>query len=386
MSLVDYDEVRPWARAIRARVTDRQMPPWHIDKTVGIQAFENDRSLTDAEIATITRWAQSGAPRGNPSDLPPPRTFADDEGWNFAAQFGPPDLVLKSQPFTMPAQGMDVWWRPVTPTGLTEDRWVRAIEIKPSTPEGRRVTHRALVRLEQAGDDGGRASQPGLLTEWVVGGAGEVLPQDTGRLMKAGAAIAWDVHYHAVGEAATDQMRLGIYFYPKGQEPKWRQSLENFTSVAGGAREMDMPPNTTLVTERVHELASAGRVESFAPHMHWRGTAMAIEAEFPDGRTAVLSHVRNFSFNWQTNYVYAKHAAPLLPKGTKLRVTSWYDNTANNRANPDPNQWVGWGERAVDEVGEAWLTITYLTDQEFESQVRQRAAVGEGTPGAAPAR
>lgn len=375
MALEDYDQIRPWARAIRARVVDRQMPPWHIDRSVGVQAFKNDRSLTDAEIATISQWAAGGAPRGDLNDLPPPRVFANDDDWNYAAQFGPPDLVLKSQPFTMAAQGPDMWWRPITSTGLTEDRWVRAIEIKPSTPEGRQVTHRALVRLKQVEGDGAEFdAEPGFLAEWVLGTAGEILPVDTGRLMKAGSKIVWDVHYHAVGEAVTDQMRIGIYFYPKGQVPKFRQSLEVVSAVEGGAREMDLPPNSTLMTQGSQVLPRAGRLEAFSPHMHWRGTAMLLEATLPDGRTQVLNHVRNFNFAWQMNYVYADHAAPLLPKGTRLRVTAWYDNTANNRANPDATQWVGWGERAVDEVGQAWLTMTYLSDADFEAASKQRAA------------
>lgn len=373
MALEDYDQIRPWARAIRARVSDRQMPPWHIDKSVGVQAFKNDRSLTDAEIAIIAQWAAGGAPRGDLKTMPPAPTFANDDDWNYQAQLGPPDLVLKSQPYTMAAQGPDMWWRPITSTGLTEDRWIRAIEIKPSTPEGRRVTHRALVRLKQVEDDG-TVPEPGLLAEWVLGAAGEVLPSDRGRLMKAGSKIVWDIHYHAVGEAITDQMRIGIYFYPKGQEPKFRQSLEAFSSVPAGGRDMDLPPNATLVTQASHTLQRAGRVEAFSAHMHWRGTAMLVEAVMPDGRVEALSHVRDFNFAWQTNYIYADHAAPLLPKGTTLRITSWYDNTANNRANPDPSQWVGWGERAVDEVGQAWLTITYLPDADFEAARRARSA------------
>jgi len=135
MSLVTYAETRPWARSIRARVADHQMPPWNIDKTVGVQSFKNDRSLTDKQIDTILKWVDAGAPQGNPKDMPEPRTWPEDQGWNFAAMFGQkePDMIVKSHDFTMPAQSQDAWDKRVTPSGLTEPRWVRAIEIRPKS-------------------------------------------------------------------------------------------------------------------------------------------------------------------------------------------------------------------------------------------------------------
>ena len=154
MSLQTYAESRPWARSIKNRVETRQMPPWHIDPTVGIQEFQNDRSLTRAEIDTVVRWVDGGAPQGNPADLPPPAVFADDDVWNYADRFGgPPDLIVTSTPYTMPALAQDRWWKPLVPTGLTEDRWVRAIEMRPSTVDGRKVTHHALARLVQEEED-----------------------------------------------------------------------------------------------------------------------------------------------------------------------------------------------------------------------------------------
>jgi len=148
MSLVTYEESRPWAKAIRERVITRQMPPWHIDKTVGIQQFKNDRSLTDAQIATMVKWVDAGAPKGDPKDMPPPRVWPDESKWGFADQFGPPDLIIKSPDWSVPAVALDAWYKPVVPTGLTEPRWVRAIEIHPATVKGRKVTHHALARLQ----------------------------------------------------------------------------------------------------------------------------------------------------------------------------------------------------------------------------------------------
>src|SRR5690348_8493184 len=157
MSLVTYQETRPWAKAIKERVVTRNMPPWHLDKTVGIQKFQNDRSLTDEQIDIIARWVDSGAPLGDVKDLPPAKQWPNDEEWELAKEFGPPDVIIKSEPYTMPAQGQDVWWKPGTPVPLTEARWVRAVEMRPGSLAGRRITHHALARLEQEEPD----AQPG---------------------------------------------------------------------------------------------------------------------------------------------------------------------------------------------------------------------------------
>jgi hypothetical protein len=149
MSLLTYDEAKLFAPLIKSRVSARTMPPWHLDKTVGIQEYQNDRSLTDREIETLVRWADAGAPLGDPKDLPPPVTFPDPNRWQLADQFGSPDLVLKSPPFTLAAHTQDKWYRPLIETGITEPRWVRAIEVKPSYPEGRKIVHHVLTFLEQ---------------------------------------------------------------------------------------------------------------------------------------------------------------------------------------------------------------------------------------------
>ena len=192
MSLQTYEEVRPWARSIKNRVETRQMPPWHIDENVGIQDFANDRSLTRQQIELIGQWADNGAPRGNLADLPAPAVFADDDVWNFADLFGgAPNLVIYSTPYTMPALAQDRWWKPEVSTGMTEDSWIRALEIRPSTVDGRRITHHALARLQQEEEDGalGAAVRCGSRTADGVGGrqtgrdhAREQRQADQGRL------------------------------------------------------------------------------------------------------------------------------------------------------------------------------------------------------------
>jgi hypothetical protein len=368
MSLVTYQEVRPWAKAIKERVVTHQMPPWHLDKTVGIQQFANDRSLTDAQIDTIVRWVDAGAPLGDPKDLPAAKQWPSDEEWQLAKRYGPPDLVIKSEAFTMPAHGQDVWWKPATPVPLTEARWVRAVEMRPGSLAGRRIVHHALARLEQdesgAGSDDDPANGPGLLMEWAIGKQYDIYRPNTGKLLLPGSQIRWDIHMHAVGDTVRDHVELGVYLYPKGEVPKYRTRLTLFGSVPGNL--LDIPPNTVTQTQSFHVLREPARLENFQPHMHLRGKAMSIEAILPDGTTRMLSYVDHFNFNWMTNYIYTDDAAPVLPKGTVLRIASVYDNTTANRNNPDPNQWVGWGDRTVDEMGHAWVNVTYISEDDYK--------------------
>ena len=380
MSLVTFQESRPWARSIKSRVETRQMPPWHLDKTVGIQDFKNDRSLTDDELATIVAWVDGGAPMGNAADMPAPVQWPDASKWNFAEIFdGPPDLIVKSTPYTMPAEANDAWWKPMVPTGLTEDRWVRAIEMRPGTVDGRRIVHHSIARLQQEEDNPlarGNADDPdnpfnnaGTFMEWAVGKQGEIMRPGSGKLMKADSQIIWDIHMSAAGEEITDHVELGLYFYPKDQEPEHRQVLHIM-----GTGGVDIPPNSIAVTEGFFPMRAAGRVESFQPHMHLRGKAMSMEAIYPDGKREILSHVGDFNFNWHNTYVYTDEAAPLLPKGTMLKITAWHDNTQANRANPDPNVWVGYGDRTVDEMAHAWVNVTYLDEEDFEDELSKRDA------------
>jgi hypothetical protein len=383
MSLITYQEARPWARSIRDRVASRNMPPWHIDPTVGIQHYKGDRSLSQKEIDTIVAWAAAGAPQGNPADMPPKITWPDGNGWNFAKELGKtePDLIIRSPKYTQKAVAMDAWYKPVVETGLTEPRWVRAIEMRPSTIKGRKITHHALAFLLQdekeaqamlASPDAD--SGAGLFMEWAVNKQGEMLRPNTGKLMLPGSKIRWDIHYSAAGEDVTDDVQLGIYFYPKGETPKYRTALSLYSGIQGGNRALDIAPNTINVTQNFHVMRRAGRIENFQPHMHLRGKAQMLEAILPNGQQQVLGHVNRFEFNWMNNYVFEDDYAPLLPKGTILKVTSWHDNTAANKNNPDPNQWVGWGDRTVDEMAHLWINITYMSDDDFAKEVEARKA------------
>ncbi len=384
MSLISYDEVRPWSKAIKDRVLKREMPPWNIDKNVGIRHFQNDRSLTDDQIALIARWVDAGSPRGDAKDLPAPRQWPATNSWETAKMLGEPDFVVKSEPYTMPARGQDVWWKPVTPLPLTEPRWVRAVEIRPGTLAGRKITHHARADLEQddptdpnRADAGIRPAgilPAGILMEWAIGKQNDVYPPDSGKLLFPGAQIRWEMHLHAVGEQIRDNVELGIWLYPKGKEPKYRTVLTFLpgTPRVGGSQNIDIPPNSSAQTSGITVLRQPGRLENYQPHMHLRGKAMLMEAILPDGTTQTVSYVNNFNFNWMNNYIYTPEDAPVFPKGTMIRITAWYDNTSANPHNPDPNQWVGFGDRTVDEMSHAWVNITYLSDQDYQDWLAKK--------------
>jgi hypothetical protein len=383
MSLLTYEDAKDNLAEMKARVSAREMPPWHIDRTVGIQRFKNDGGLTDAEIATILKWINDGAPKGDARDLPPAPKLADPNRWQLADSLGPPDLIVKSTPYTIAARTQDKWYRPTVETGLTEPRWVRAIEVRPARAESRKVVHHALAYLLQnepevtglAEAAHEHQTTPGLFMEWAVGKVGQIFPEDAGKLMLPGSRIRWEVHYHAIGEEIKDNVvELGIYFYPKGVVPKHRTVLRMFDVSRGG--ELDIPPDTKTITQNFYTLQAPARLENFQPHMHMRGKMMSMEAIYPDGKRETLSLVNNFQWNWHINYVYADDAAPLLPKGTTLVFTAWHDNTAANPNNPDHTQWVGWGDRTVDEMAHCWIDVTYLDQPDFDTLLLARKARG----------
>ena len=205
MSLLTYQDARPWARSMKAKVSNREMPPWFIDRNIGIHQFKDDPSLTDAEITTIATWADNGAPEGNPADMPPPRHFEDSNQWHI----GRPDHIIEAPvALTIKPRSTDWWGNLVADSGLTEDRYIRAIETKPSPGGGVRVLHHAVNSLLD--EDGGIES--GTLNEYAVGKNGDIYPEGSGKLIKAGQRVQFNVHYHAVGEEITDRASIGLVF------------------------------------------------------------------------------------------------------------------------------------------------------------------------------
>jgi len=379
MSLLSYEEAKLFAPVIRFRVENRVMPPWHVNPQVGIQDFANDRGLSDEERAAILAWVDQGAPEGDASEAPAPLDFNDALVWRLEDQMGSaPDLVVESEPFDLDAVTQDKWFRPSTPTGLTEERWVKAIEIRPKNDASRRVVHHSLAFLVQQ-EDGKRGLPedvdvpfgPSLFMEWAVGKAGQIFRPDTGKLMMPGSQIMWEMHLHANGERVPNaQVELGVWFHD--EPPEHRTILSMFD--AQGPHSLDIPPHEIAVTRGTFVLSAPARIENFQPHMHMRGKAMSMEAIYPNGEREMLSFVDNFQWNWQINYVYEEDAAPIVPKGTMIITTAWHDNTADNPYNPDPNQWVGWGDRTVDEMAHNWVDVTYLGQEEYERLLAERSA------------
>jgi hypothetical protein len=376
MSLITYQDVRPWARAIKTRVEAREMPPWYLDKTVGIQSYKNDLSLTDAQIKTLVAWVDAGAPMGDPKDLPAPKQWPGSDVWQLAERFGPPDLIVTSTPWTMPARSQDEWWRPVVETGLKEDRWVRAVEVRPS-PKGRRIVHHAIVEVTDRGRDLVQGEY--AFAEFSLGAYGEVYNENTGKLLKASSKMAFEIHYHAVGEEITDQVQVGLYFYPRGVTPKYEVAHVpiGLTGIQGkeGSAGIDIPPNSVVRLDAFMVLQKPAIILNFKPHMHVRGKAMSMEAILPDGRVNMLSYVDHYDFNWQQSYVYTDDTAPILPKGTTIHVVSWHDNTAANKNNPDPNQWVGSGPRTIDEMTHAHTNMIYLEEADYSRLIAERRSL-----------
>jgi hypothetical protein len=368
MSLLTYEETRPWVRSIKQKVSAREMPPWYIDKNVGVHHFKNDVSLTDQEIATIVQWADSGAPKGNPADMPPPRQFEATSTW----QMGSPDLIVRlPKDLEIPATGSDRWIDILVDSGLTEDRYISGIEVR--TLKGFKAVHHVTTSMkhDDDGDDGDNV-QGTFLNEYALGKNADVFPDGAGRLIKAGSKINFNLHLHAIGQETLANVALGLKLYPKGFTPKYIETTEKI----GDPKDLDIPPNADGVRfDGYQTLTKPARLLSFQPHMHNRGKASCMEAIYPGGhKVEMLSCVNRYQFAWHLVYLYDEDEQPLLPAGTILHLSSWYDNSPGNKFNPDPDNLITYGQRTIDEMGGAWVSYYSLSDDEYKQQVAARKA------------
>ncbi|MBL4821300.1 MAG: hypothetical protein JKY98_09990 [Gammaproteobacteria bacterium] len=388
MPLLTYDQVRPFAALIQDRVSKRMMPPWHVDPDVGIQRFKNDMSLSHEEIALISQWVDGGAPQGNPADMPPALELPSGGAWRLEKSMGPPDMIVKSTPYDVVANGQDQWWTPrIKFEGLDTERWLRAAEFKPSFPLGKKVVHHGHATLIPEGESKRYVS----LARYGVGKSWEMFPEGTGLRVPPKGEVRWSLHYFPAGtDVADNVVEVGLWFYPEDTIPEFESKGEvmfRVDGLNGGTRAQDLviPPNSYKALQGSHVLQSPAVIHSYRPHMHMRGKVMTMEAIYPDGHKKVLSQVNNYNHNWQLTYIFEDDARPLLPKGTVLQFTSFYDNTSDNPLNPDPNQWVVFGQRGVDEMSHAWLGITYLNEEQYAQAVKERRVAEEvlgsgGTP------
>jgi hypothetical protein len=378
MSLLTYEETRPWARSIKAKVVAREMPPWFIDKNVGVQHFSNDVSLTDAQIATISKWVDAGAPKGNAADMPAPKEFPDASVWHI----GKPDVIVNlPTDLIVKAKAPDQWPDILADPRLTQDRYIKGVQIMPT--KGFEVIHHIRTSIVEPSDgtlNSGRTDatdgslqvgeQGVFLNEYAIGKKGDVFPEGSGRLIKAGTKINFQLHVHSNGKTDTPtNVALGLTFYPPGYVPN-----HVISSTTVSAPQVDIRPNTDNIrSDGYLRMAKAARLLSFQPHMHNRGKAECLEAIYPNGRTEMLSCAR-FRFNWHLNYVYDNDSAPLLPAGTMLHSIMWHDNTAANPFNPDPDAQITYGQRTVDEMGSAWISWYYMSDEDFKKETEARQA------------
>jgi len=334
MQFTSYQETRPWAKAIKQAVATRTMPPWHADPSM--THFANSRRLSDTEVATIVKWADSGAPEGNPKDLPKTPEFV--QGW----VIGKPDLTFDiGKEFPIPAQGVIAYQYFKVDPGFKEDTWIQAAEVRPTQ---RAQVHHILVFVQ----DGNRPASRGgeqfsnMLIGYAPGVPTITWDPDTAFLVKAGQTLLFQVHYTANGKEALDRSVLGL---------KVRKEKPVYRAFSGSATQfrLAIPPNDpNYETKAVHVFKEDVTLLDLTPHMHLRGKAFKYVLTYPDGKTEDLLAVPKYDFNWQLSYVLATPRK--VPAGSKIEATAWYDNSANNKYNPDPTQTVRWGDQTFQEM------------------------------------
>jgi len=377
MALTSYDQVHPWAPLIQMKVANREMPPYAYDHDIGVQDLQADWRLSQEEIDTVVAWVNQGSPAGNLDEMPAPPVLRGLDDWNFSAQFGEPDVVLSSNPIDVPASGNDLWDKHFVDSGITENRCIKALQVKPRG-DAKTVVHHANTYFAEVDENGNVERKP--VTEYAMGKWGEVVPEGVCRTAFANSMVQWDIHMFPGGLGATapgaivedNVVELGIWFHPKGYTAKSSQTLGSYQLDQG---DLLIPPNGYAMTQGFHSFDHPVRIDSFQPHGHLRMNAASLEIFYPEtGKTEVISMISKWSATWHHSHLYAPESAPLLPVGAVLITKQWYDNTANNPNNPDPDQWVGWGQRTADEMTHSWIAITHLDDETYQEIVDQRAS------------
>ena len=388
-SLMSYQEARPWAKAIRAAVVTKKMPPWFASPAHG--KFSNDRSLPQSEIDTLTKWVDDGAAAGNSRDAPTPASFTN--GW----VIGKPDLVVEMpNPVTIPAKGKVEYSWIVVPTGLTQDKWVESIEVRPGAREV--VHHIVLYSREKdskfmsratpgvAFVPPGRNGTPPIQKDlgkgfwefqfqpvgveiaglYVPGGLPYTCQPGQARLLKAGSDLVFQMHYTTNGKETADRSRVGIKF---ASQPPTERVFNTFLAnpylqIPAGEPNAEVHGSATLPMDVT--------LLSMAPHTHVRGKGFRYQVTYPTGESEILLDVPKYDFNWQVSYYLQQ--PKVLPKGTTIEAIGWYDNSANNPANPDPSKLVLWGDQTWEEMLAAFVDLVVPLDFKPTDLVRGRPA------------
>ena len=369
MSFLTYNEVRPWAKAIREAVLTKKMPPWFADPHYG--KFSNDRSLAKDEIDTLVSWVDGGVREGDPKDAPTPVAWVD--GWSI----GKPDAVFEMpHDFDVPAAGTIEYQYIVIPSGFTKDTWVQAAEARPGNrklvhhiiafvrppgskwlseakpgvpfvPEAKKDDEKKKKKNDEERDDS--AASPELLIGFAPGLVPMTLPSSQAKLVKAGSDFVFQLHYTATGKAGTDRSRIGVIFAK--ETPKERV----FTSNATNSKFVIPPGDPAFRVVSSITLQQSARLVDLMPHMHYRGKDFEYRAVYPTGEEQTLLSVPKYDFNWQLFYYLSDPI--VLPKGTRIDCTAHFDNSPNNRYNPDPKSEVRWGDQTWEEMMIGWFDV-----------------------------
>jgi hypothetical protein len=391
MSLLSYEQVRPYARAIKQRTQLAYvpgmrgvMPPWLLERNIGIQKIQQDLRLADEEIATIATWVDSGAPEGNPADLPPPLTFADSKTWIM----GTPDLIVSSPSFLVPGVAPD-WWGDIGETPsvreLTEDRYAERAEYKEASAltksagllkrssdapgQGKTsffVVHHGGAAMRRPGEDRVVSSIP----NHEVGHNGHIFPAQAGRLVPGNAIFQFNgLHIHSPGVPGADRdvvLNVALKFHPKGYKP-----LRHEGRVNTPRSELGINPDSSAQRYDSYFVAQQPlKLLNFEPHMHAAGMRMCIEAIY-ELSVETLS-CAGYDHNWVRDYRYDENAAPLIPKGAILHTISWFDGTPKNTNLVDPRNTTVWGRRSVENMLGVNNYAFFLSDEEYKQELAQR--------------
>ena len=344
MSLLSYEEARPWARSIKREVLSGAMPPWHADPEYGY--FSNDRRLSEEEIQTIVAWVDAGAPRGKPEDMPELPEFL--EGWQLSHLLGPPDAVFQmEEEFIVPASGPDLNPNIDVPMPLDQDRWLIAAEVRGNP----RVVHHNVVSVY--GPDGER-DRTGRLASVVPGKQYDLFAPGSGKYVRKGSHLRFGLHYHPYGKEERDQSSVGVWF---AKEPLQYQL---YTAVVADPGLAIPPGDPNYLSVGEWEFPFDSHLTLMKPHMHYRGKDMEYKVVYPDGKEQILLRVPEYDMNWQMNYELEEPI--FMPKGSKMIVTAHFDNSTENRWNPDPTMWVYWGDDSRDEMMEGWFDYSKKLD------------------------
>jgi hypothetical protein len=364
-SLLTYQQARPWAKAMKQAVLERKMPPWFADPRYG--HFRNDRSLAQKDIDTLVSWVDAGAPEGDSKDLPKPAEFVD--GWNI----GKPDVTFEMpEAFQIPTSGTIEYQYVVLPYKFTEDRWVQMAEVRPGN---RAVVHHVIAYIRDSSSKWMRDKRPGeifvpeedskgnrpqlngdMLSGFAPGLPASILEPGQGRLIKAGSDIVLQLHYTANGKTGEDRTKVGLVFCK--QPPQQR-----VMTLAASNNKFTIPPgDSNYQVEAEFELGHDAKLSALLPHMHLRGKDFQYRLVYPTGETETILSVPHYDFGWQLWYQPVNDI--VVPKGTKIAATAHFDNSPNNKNNPDPAKAVKWGDQSWEEMMIGFFDVTFPADMD----------------------